>query len=101
MPESASFLGRLRCPDQMGYRVCVYTQPIDQALDLPDFALSDDDLRRSPDMKWRDCPADVIPAWIADLDVRPAQAVKRALHQAVEAGETGYPSRTSRELPEA
>lgn len=51
-------------------------------------------------MKWRDCPPDVIPAWIADLDVRPAEAVRRALHRAVDAGDTGYPSRSNRDLPE-
>lgn len=71
------------------------------AADVPDFDRSDDEFRQSTSKKWRDCPTDVLPAWIAEMDVRPAGAVTRALHEAVDAGATGYPTETSSGVPEA
>lgn len=35
-------------------------------------------------------PPDVLPAWIAELDVPLAEPVRRTLHEAVELGDTGY-----------
>jgi cysteine-S-conjugate beta-lyase len=68
---------------------------------LPDFSLTDDDLRRSGSKKWLDCPPDAIAAWIAELDVAPAPAIVAALHQAVDTGMFGYPTITGSALPEA
>jgi len=50
--------------------------------------LSDLRLRRS--YKWRAYPADVIPAFVAEMDVTLASPVTRALQDAIAAGDTGY-----------
>jgi cystathionine beta-lyase len=47
-------------------------------------------LRRRRSAKWRRYPADVLPAWVAEMDFPLAPAVKRALAAAVEAHDTGY-----------
>lgn len=56
-------------------------------------------LRRRRSTKWATHPPDVLPAFIAELDVPAADPVRRALHRAVDAGDLGYtePDR----LPEA
>ena len=56
--------------------------------------LSLDQLRGRTSMKWRLHPRDVLPLWVAEMDVRLAPAVAAALHAAVDAGDTGYPSGT-------
>lgn len=61
--------------------------------------LSLDQLRRRRSMKWRTYPADVLPLWVAEMDVRLAQPIAEVLHEAVEAGDTGYP--VGSELAEA
>ncbi|MEY9871633.1 cystathionine beta-lyase [Streptacidiphilus sp. MAP12-33] len=53
--------------------------------------LSLDRLRRRTSMKWRAYPADVLPLWVAEMDVPLAPAVVAALHEAIELGDTGYP----------
>lgn len=45
-------------------------------------------LRRSS--KWARYPADVLPAWVAEMDFPLAPAVKRALGEAVERDDAGY-----------
>ncbi|MFY7065824.1 MalY/PatB family protein [Nocardiopsis changdeensis] len=50
-----------------------------------------EDLRRRTSMKWRTYPEDVLPLWVAEMDVPLAEPVARALHRAVELGDTGYP----------
>lgn len=45
-------------------------------------------------MKWRTHPADVLPLWVAEMDVPLAPPVAAALHEAVDAGDTGYPAGT-------
>ncbi|WP_306370062.1 MalY/PatB family protein [Nocardiopsis sp. CC223A] len=50
------------------------------------------DLRRRTSMKWRTYPEDVLPLWVAEMDVPLAEPVARALHRAVELGDTGYPA---------
>lgn len=42
-------------------------------------------------MKWRQYPADVLPVWVAEMDVPLAEPVARALTQAIADGDTGYP----------
>ena len=56
-----------------------------------------DELRLRRSEKWRRYPPDVLPAWVAETDFRPAPAVRDALAAAVELGDTGYPH--SAELP--
>jgi cystathionine beta-lyase len=46
-------------------------------------------------MKWRAHPSDVLPLWVAEMDVRLAPAIADALHLAIEAGDTGYPAGTA------
>ncbi|GHE82171.1 putative cystathionine beta-lyase [Streptomyces spiralis] len=53
--------------------------------------LSLEQLRRRGSMKWRTHPADVLPLWVAEMDVPLAPAVADALREAVDAGDTGYP----------
>jgi cystathionine beta-lyase len=46
-------------------------------------------------MKWRAHPADVLPLWVAEMDVRLAPTVADALSTAIDSGDTGYPSGTA------
>lgn len=48
-------------------------------------------LRHRTSMKWRAHPADVLPLWVAEMDVRLAPSVAEAIRRAVDAGDTGYP----------
>jgi cysteine-S-conjugate beta-lyase len=50
-----------------------------------------DQLRGRTSMKWRAHPADVLPLWVAEMDVPLAPTVIDALHRAVNDGDTGYP----------
>nr|WP_240968438.1 MalY/PatB family protein [Streptomyces sp. HNM0575] len=49
-----------------------------------------DELRRRTSAKWRVHPGDVLPMWIAEMDVPLAAPVAEALHAAIDAGDTGY-----------
>ncbi|MFY1688626.1 MalY/PatB family protein [Plantactinospora sp. WMMB782] len=49
------------------------------------------DLRRRSSEKWRRYPPDVLPLWVAEMDVPLAEPVARALTDAVALGDTGYP----------
>jgi cystathionine beta-lyase len=49
-----------------------------------------DSLRRRRSVKWRTYPDDVLPVWVAEMDVAPAPAVAEALVGAVSRGDTGY-----------
>jgi len=53
--------------------------------------LSVEQLRERSSMKWRAHPAEVLPLWVAEMDVRLAPTVADALHRAVDIGDTGYP----------
>ncbi|WP_075736935.1 MalY/PatB family protein [Streptomyces acidiscabies] len=54
-----------------------------------------DRLRRRTSMKWRTYPQDVLPLWVAEMDVDLAEPVARALVDAVALGDTGYPVGTA------
>ena len=56
-------------------------------------------LRRRTSMKWRWYAPDVLPLWVAEMDVRLAPEVAKSLHRAVDSGDTGYPAGT--DYPEA
>jgi cystathionine beta-lyase len=47
-------------------------------------------LRRRRSLKWRLYGQDVLPLWVAEMDVLPAQPVTRAVSQALAIGDTGY-----------
>lgn len=50
-----------------------------------------EDLRRRTSMKWREYEPDVLPLWVAEMDVRLAEPIARALVEAVDESDTGYP----------
>ncbi|MGW2516971.1 MalY/PatB family protein [Streptomyces sp. NPDC001617] len=54
--------------------------------------LSLDRLRCRTSMKWRTYPADVLPLWVAEMDVPLAEPVVRAVTEALALGDTGYPA---------
>ncbi|MFG2944343.1 MalY/PatB family protein [Streptomyces adustus] len=58
-------------------------------------ALTLDRLRRRTSMKWRTYPQDVLPLWVAEMDVPLAEPVVRAVTDAMELGDTGYPAGTA------
>ncbi|MEV7992022.1 aminotransferase class I/II-fold pyridoxal phosphate-dependent enzyme [Streptomyces sp. NPDC086077] len=58
-------------------------------------ALDLDQLRRRTSMKWRSYPDDVLPLWVAEMDVPLAPPVVRALTDALALGDTGYPAGTA------
>lgn len=61
--------------------------------------LSLDDLRRRTSLKWRTYEPDVLPLWVAELDVAIAAPVAEALARALRDSDTGYPDFES--YPEA
>ena len=65
----------------------VTTSPLEQ--------LSLDQLRQRTSMKWRTHPADVLPLWVAEMDVPLAPPVHEALTEALDRGDTGYPAGTA------
>lgn len=61
------------------------------AVDGPDFdAITLDALRRRRSVKWRMYDDDVLPLWVAELDVPLAAPVQDVLREAVELSDTGY-----------
>ena len=57
----------------------------------PDFdALTLEQLRRRRSVKWRTYEPDVLPAWVAELDVPLADPVRATLRQALDDDDTGY-----------
>ena len=64
--------------------------------DLPDplEQLTLAELRRRTSTKWREHPPDVLPLWVAEMDVPLAEPVRQVLHDAVARGDTGYPAGT-------
>ncbi|WP_280874969.1 MalY/PatB family protein [Streptomyces pseudovenezuelae] len=58
-------------------------------------ALTLDRLRCRTSMKWRTYPPDVLPLWVAEMDVPLAEPVLRALTDALALGDTGYPAGTA------
>jgi cystathionine beta-lyase len=50
------------------------------------------ELRTRTSMKWRKYPSDVLPLWVAEMDVPTPEPVAEALSAAVRRGDTGYPA---------
>ncbi|MGW3169490.1 MalY/PatB family protein [Streptomyces sp. NPDC001153] len=61
----------------------------------PLHALGLEQLRRRTSMKWRTYPEDVLPLWVAEMDVPLAGPVVRAVTDALALGDTGYPAGTA------
>jgi cysteine-S-conjugate beta-lyase len=51
-----------------------------------------DELRKRQSSKWRAKAPDVLPLWVAEMDVRLAEPIRTALTQLVVLGDTGYPT---------
>ncbi|MDO5617591.1 MalY/PatB family protein [Kocuria sp.] len=49
-------------------------------------------LRKRTSEKWHHYPPEVLPLWVAEMDVIPARPIRQAVQEAVESGDTGYPS---------
>lgn len=59
-------------------------------MDHPFDALDEASLRNRQSAKWRLYDPDVLPAWVAEMDYPLAAPIRRALHEAVDADDTGY-----------
>src|SRR5690606_6379744 len=53
-----------------------------------------DQLRTRTSAKWRRYDSDVLPLWVAEMDVLLAPPIREALERAVRDGDTGYPGST-------
>ncbi|MCH1866225.1 MalY/PatB family protein [Nocardioides sp. CFH 31398] len=53
------------------------------------------ELRQRTSIKWRQYPADVLPLWVAEMDVVLAEPVVEAVSVAMRRGDTGYPVGTA------
>ncbi|THV27335.1 MalY/PatB family protein [Glycomyces paridis] len=54
-----------------------------------------DQLRQRTSVKWREHPDDVLPLWVAEMDVLPAEPITKAVTDAMATGDTGYPAGTA------
>lgn len=54
------------------------------------FELTEAELRARPGIKWHQFPADVLPAWIAEMDFDAAEPIYAALRRLSERGAYGY-----------
>jgi len=50
-----------------------------------------DQLRQRTSIKWREYGPDVLPLWVAEMDVLVAEPIARAMTNAVGSGDVGYP----------
>ncbi|MEV4118486.1 aminotransferase class I/II-fold pyridoxal phosphate-dependent enzyme [Micromonospora sp. NPDC049645] len=57
--------------------------------------LTIDQLRQRTSLKWREYPDDVLPLWVAEMDVPLAEPVASAITDAVARGDTGYTAGTA------
>lgn len=55
------------------------------------FCLTEPELRERTSMKWRTFSKDVLPLFVAEMDLLPHRSVRDAVVAAMEAGDTGYP----------
>jgi cystathionine beta-lyase len=63
------------------------------SLDAIDFELSQGALRARRNAKWNQYGADVIPAWVADMDFTVAKPIRSAIERIVRDDDFGYPLR--------
>ena len=50
------------------------------------------EMHRRKGTKWSKYPAEILPAWVADMDYPLAPCIESALHDAISRGDVGYPS---------
>ena len=66
------------------------TAPLTDSAPRPLLGVGQRELARRSSVKWREYPADVIPLWVAEMDVLPPAPVVAALREAIETGDLGY-----------
>ncbi len=54
-----------------------------------------DQLRHRSSIKWQEYPPDVLPLWVAEMDVRIAAPIARVLTETINSGDLGYPHGTA------
>ncbi|MEM7540064.1 MAG: PatB family C-S lyase [Pseudomonadota bacterium] len=54
-------------------------------------SLDEKTLRLRTGEKWQQYPPDVLPAWVADMDFEPAEAIATALRERLDNADLGYP----------
>lgn len=59
---------------------------------MPILSLTEAELRTRQSAKWQAFDPDILPLWVAEMDVAMHPAVKDALAAAADRGDTGYPS---------
>jgi cystathionine beta-lyase len=64
----------------------------DSSIPNPLEQLTLDQLRARTSAKWTTHPADVLPLWVAEMDVLLAPPIAEAVHNAIAVGDTGYPA---------
>jgi cysteine-S-conjugate beta-lyase len=64
----------------------------DSSIPNPLEQLTLDQLRTRRSAKWTTHPADVLPLWVAEMDVLLAPPIAEAVHHAIAVGDTGYPA---------
>lgn len=65
------------------------------------FEIEKSELLDRRNAKWRQYPADVIPAFVADMDFRVAPAIQDAIRRSVDALDYGYPMREGKKADRA
>ncbi len=73
----------------------VNTETLDSRGANPLTQLTIGELRGRTSIKWRAFPPDVLPLWVAEMDVPLAPAVAEALRSALDRSDTGYPAGTA------
>lgn len=63
-------------------------------IDNPLESLSLEELQARSSWKWQTYPADVLPLWVAEMDVPLARPIVEALSHAANTGDVGYPTGT-------
>ncbi|MEA4945659.1 MAG: aminotransferase class I/II-fold pyridoxal phosphate-dependent enzyme [Propionicimonas sp.] len=58
---------------------------------MPILSLTEAELRARRSMKWRAFAPDILPLWVAEMDVALHPAVREVLREAADRGDTGYP----------
>ncbi|MFW6598780.1 MalY/PatB family protein [Propionibacteriaceae bacterium Y2011] len=60
-------------------------------MSAPIFDIDPTELQQRTSLKWTTYGPDVLPAWVAEMDVRPPRAVQQVIVDAMSSGDTGYP----------
>lgn len=85
----ALLVGTIAFYDYHPYRGAMTNSSQQTATEL--FDISDEQLRARASLKWSNVDADVLPAWVAEMDAHLDPAITDTLQQALSRHDTGYP----------